>query len=64
MSQPPAAPPPSSAARHAPALARLEADARRELAQWTAALPPPQTPDPLLATLAWDLGLGGERLPE
>jgi len=45
------------------ALATLEAAARRELAQLAAALPAnAAAADPLLAHLAWDLGLGGNEV--
>ena len=48
----------------ADALALLETAARRELAQLVAALPAAQaTADPLLAHLAWDLGLAGSDVP-
>ncbi|HYG05683.1 MAG TPA: hypothetical protein VD865_04635 [Stenotrophomonas sp.] len=52
------------AAGHAnAALAAVEAAARRELAQLVAALPPATAPtDPLLAHLAWDLGLAGDEV--
>lgn len=50
----------------APALQRLEALARAELgqlrAQATASTPPQAKLDPLLASLAWDLGLDGHAL--
>jgi len=45
------------------ALAALEAAARDELAQLAAALPTaPPAADPLLAHVAWDLGLAGSDL--
>ncbi len=50
----------------ASALQRLEALARAELgqlrAQVTASTPPPAKLDPILASLAWDLGLDGHAL--
>ena len=46
------------------ALATLEAAARRELAQLAGDLPPnAAVADPLLAHVAWDLGLAGDDLP-
>jgi hypothetical protein len=45
------------------ALATLETAARRELAQLAAALPASAAAaDPLLAHLAWDLGLSGNEV--
>ncbi|HEY0332212.1 MAG TPA: hypothetical protein VGC74_00660 [Stenotrophomonas sp.] len=60
----PAAPAPAAPSRNAQALAQLETAARRELMALARALPAAEPPDALLASLAWDLGLGGDRLPE
>jgi hypothetical protein len=48
--------------RQSQALQRLEAVARGELLALQAAMPATAPPDPLLATLAWDLGLSGSDL--
>ncbi|KRG39542.1 hypothetical protein ARC20_13650 [Stenotrophomonas panacihumi] len=59
----PSRPSPAPGTTHA-AFARLESSARRELARLAQALPA-QAPanDPLLAHVAWDLGLTGDDLP-
>lgn len=47
------------------AFAQLENAARRELTRLATALPSPAPPaDPLLAHLAWDLGLSGQVLQD
>ncbi|MDG2526856.1 hypothetical protein P6166_15985 [Stenotrophomonas sp. HITSZ_GD] len=58
----PSRPSPSPGTTHA-AFAQLESAARRELVRLAQALPT-QAPehDPLLAHLAWDLGLTGDDL--
>lgn len=43
-------------------LAVLEQQAQRELAEMMATAPAPAPLDPALAGLAWDLGLGGDRV--